>query len=63
MAQVFYRKYSKRYREVIVRYLDFEDRFHVKIFKDCTISDASDVFRAYARVYGWTFLSYETVDY
>lgn len=43
--------------------MDFEDRFHVKTFKDCSLIEASNVFKAYALVFGWTFLSYETFDY
>lgn len=43
--------------------MDFDDRFHVKTFKDCTLIEASDVFKAYAVSFGWTFLSYETFDY
>jgi len=46
-----------------VHYMDFEDCFHVKTFKDCSLVEASDVFKAYARAFGWTFLSYETFDY
>lgn len=63
MAHFFSKKYLKRYRKVIVRYMDFDDRFHVKTFKDCTLIEASDVFKAYAVSFGWTFLSYETFDY
>ncbi len=51
------------YRKVIVRYMDYNYDLHVKTFKDCTLIEASDVFKAYARAYGWTFLSYDTVDY
>lgn len=63
MAHSFYRQYSKRYRKVIVRYVDSNECFRVKTFKDCTLVEASDVFKAYSLAYGWTFLSYETIDY
>lgn len=43
--------------------MDYNDDFHVTTFKDCTLIEASDVFKAYACAYGWTFLSYETIDY
>lgn len=43
--------------------MDFEDCFRVKTFKDCSLVEASNVFKAYALAYGWTFLSYETIDY
>lgn len=43
--------------------MDFENCFHVKTFKDCSLVEASDVFKAYARAFGWIFLSYETFDY
>lgn len=46
-----------------VHYMDFEDCSHVKTFKDCSLVEASDVFKAYACAFGWTFLSYETFDY
>lgn len=63
MAHSFFSIYSKKYCRVIVRYMDYNDDFHVKTFKDCTLIEASYVFKAYARAYGWTFLSYDTVDY
>lgn len=63
MAHSFLKQYSKRYRKVIVRYADFNECFHMKIFKDCSLIEASNVFKAYARAFGWTFLSYETFDY
>lgn len=63
MAHFFLKKYSKQFRMIKVHYMDFEDRFHVKTFKDCSLIEASNVFKAYARVFGWTFLSYETFDY
>jgi hypothetical protein len=63
MAHSFFKQYSKRYRKVIVRYVDFNECFHVKIFKDCSLIEASDVFKAYARAYGWIFLSYDVFDY
>lgn len=63
MAHFFSKKYSKRFRKVIVRYMDYNYDLHVKTFKDCTLIEASDVFKAYARAYCWTFLSYDTVDY
>lgn len=63
MAHSFFKQYSKRYRKVIVRYADFNEYFHVKTFKDCSLIEASNVFKAYARAFGWTFLSYETFDY
>lgn len=31
--------------------MDFEDRFHVKTFKDCSLIEASNVFKAYARAF------------
>lgn len=63
MAHSFLKQYSKRFRMIKVRYMDFEDCFHVKTFKDCSLVEASDVFKAYACAFGWTFLSYETFDY
>ena len=42
--------------------MDFEDCFHVKTFKDCSLIEASNVFKAYARAFGWTFLSYKTLE-
>ena len=43
MAHSFLKQYSKKYRKVIVRYADFNECFHVKIFKDCSLIEASDV--------------------
>lgn len=63
MAHSFLKQYSKKYRKVIVRYADFNECFHVKTFKDCSLIEASNFFKAYARAFGWTFLSYETFDY
>lgn len=63
MEYSFLKQYLKRYRKVIVRYADFNEFFHVKTFKDCSLIEASNVFKAYAFAYGWTFLSYETIDY
>lgn len=63
MAHSFLKHYSKRFRMIKVYYMDFADCFHVKTFKDCSLVEASDVFKAYARALGWTFLSYETFDY
>ena len=63
MAHSFYRQYSKRYRKVIVRYVDSNECFRVKSFKDCTLVEVFDVFKAYVLACGWTFLSYETIDY
>ena len=63
MAHSFFKQYSKQFRMIKVHYMDFEDRFRVKTFKDCSLIEASNVFNAYARVFGWTFLSYETFDY
>ncbi|EGF53960.1 hypothetical protein HMPREF9445_00697 [Bacteroides clarus YIT 12056] len=48
---------------MIVHYMDYNNCFHRKTFKDCTLIEASDVFKAYAVSFGWTFLSYETFDY
>lgn len=63
MAHSFLKQYSKRFRMIKVHYMDFEDCFHVKTFKDCSLVEASDVFKACACAFGWTFLSYETFDY
>lgn len=63
MAHSFLKQYSKQFRMIKVHYMDFEDRFHVKTFKDCSLIEASNVFKVYARAFGWTFLSYETFDY
>lgn len=63
MAHSFLKQYSKQFRMIKVHYMDFEDCSHVKTFKDCSLVEASDVFKAYACAFGWTFLSYETFDY
>lgn len=63
MAHFFLKQYSKQFRMIKVHYMDFEDCFHVMTFKDCSLVEASDVFKTYACAFGWTFLSYETFDY
>lgn len=63
MAHSFSKKYLKRYRKVIVRYMDYNCTLHCKTFKDCTLIEASEVYKAYALAYGWSFLGYETFDY
>lgn len=55
--------FSKRYRKVVVTYMDDDYNFHQKTFKDCSLIEASDVFKAYAVAFGWTFLEYFTFDY
>lgn len=37
MAHSFLKQYSKQFRMIKVHYMDFEDRFHVKTFKDCSL--------------------------
>lgn len=44
MAHSFLKQYSKQFRMIKVHYMDFEDRFHVKTFKDCSLIEASNVF-------------------
>ncbi len=55
--------YSKRRRKIVVSYMDSGFRFHHKTFSDCTLIEASNVYKAFARVFGWRYIGYTTYDY
>lgn len=64
MARSIYKHYTHKYRKVIVTYMTWLDgNFHHKTFKDCTLIEASNVYKAMSRVFNWFYIGYSVVDY
>lgn len=64
MALSFSKRLTRKYRKVVVTYMcRYDDRFYRRTFKDCTLIQASNVFKAFARVYGWLFIGYYVENY
>lgn len=64
MALSFSKRLTRKYRKVVVTYMcRYDDRFHRRTFKDCTLLQASNVFKAFARAYGWLFIGYYVENY
>lgn len=54
-------RYIRR-RRVVVTY-EKGGKFHRKTFKDCSIIQASDLFKVLALIYDWTYIDYYFEDY